>query len=847
MEYGIERIRGGPWFSNRVREVKRVLGYYQRGRAREDELREVFIQNVKMMVVRLESGRCRSIIFKSELDLILSILGDEPESEKISRVEKNMVKREIERIIINTASMRIEEGENDRELKVIVDSSEVGDDWGKYWNKSEVKLMKGDWGKDWTDEWLGCSYRWGVILEKCCVLAGDDAGFVREMLVRLAKGVRWESCMVKRLKKVTEDIKAGIPDSLTGLGRWFVDLHRNLGYSKIGEDPLEEWHQSSVETEPKDYSEFGEVIQKIISEWGVKESSLSFMEYIKDRGNFVVSGASTTPPLEVLITDSDNNVRREKLRSKEGSLLGYSNEEIYSNCMAKGCDIKIFEKTDEPGPKRRIVVNVDVWSFIRSSYICSWMGKSPDWTSLGNGNRDNIRMYEEMQSLGDMTKVSVDFEKFDKSTAVELIILVFDAISEVARSTIVSDDLLEVIAVEREAILNMMYVYGNKAYKAKFLCSGHFLTAIFGTVVNRALFLLCNPCVEKSVAWHQGDDIAVFVDGDGHEWLEDFALRCRKYGYSVNPLKVSVSNSGIEFLRYWITERSVRGYPGRGLLSSLWYKPVSSLEVTSWFDKAREQAEAMIRIERRGGFVSDKMFIESVCRVIPRRFAGQKNNVLKRLCYPVIDGGLGYRPELKLRGDKACEVNLRAEAKEEDRVRAKVDGEVFRLRLRMLVRNLPDGRKRKVELRKAVVRTIADCSDRGFRIPGSVDWSPSDGRGWWSNQVILDGIYTGLVRGTRVISDHLPGRVRESLVTLEKLTKYSGWSCERLARYIKKWGNSAGGVFIGRDKKEELVLREEWNQVYHNLFRNSIFNGKARDMLFELNGRGDISMLLRVV
>jgi len=219
----------------------------------------------------------------------------------------------------------------------------------------------------------------------------------------------------------------------------------------------------------------------------------------------------------------------------------------------------------------------------------------------------------------------------------------------------------ELVAFEITSLRGMDYVLKDGKRRrvgcsgSGFLSSGHRLTSVFGTIVNRVVCLLAleDPLVTQALGrgqnramCHQGDDMALVLGGvsEREAWrvLDGFSAAVAQWGFVVNPSKCSVCPGGVEFLRLWICERGVMGYPGRMLRSLFWRKPVSDAEVVNWLGRLKEELTTL-RVALRRGVTQVAGLGQRVIRAAVPRYLGRRegDRVLRWCSTPLEEGGGG--------------------------------------------------------------------------------------------------------------------------------------------------------------------------------------------------------------
>lgn len=496
-----------------------------------------------------------------------------------------------------------------------------------------------------------------------------------------------EEDVINTLKAATTIIKRDIPDSLPGVPGFLIDLHQLGGYDTVLNDTSDlasTWcnafddatRLSKTKGRGIILHELDGYIESVVQEWGISTSSIddlySGATFLTDRGNWTVSGASTLPGIEVKMQTSSRSggyeYRSVELGGKELSCLPFSGEELWDYCVRDdgfGESSKPFEKGDEPA-KGRVVVNHDIRSYLRCSFLEYFLGRSPDWTALDKGTESLVGLHTTLKTALECgTGVSLDYSGWDHSVVYDLVRLVLRQVEKMIIRAIANSNAQQwekelAMADVRAAALCEFNSLGSIKFRfangesptttGGFLSSGHKWTALANTMLNRALFLYFSDKIGLSstvlTAAHQGDDVAVVLAGKDLQAANFFVTRfseeAKKLGFSINPLKTSVALHGVEFLRYWITNDGSFGYPGRMLKTLCWKKPDSGTQVKKWLTNIQETVDSALVAERRGlenvGWLAARL-VESY---IPRAISQPQRALLLRwLGTSVGLGGLG--------------------------------------------------------------------------------------------------------------------------------------------------------------------------------------------------------------
>lgn len=472
------------------------------------------------------------------------------------------------------------------------------------------------------------------------------ASCLHQLFPKLEDGfVYGEKGILTTLKNLTTKIKLEIPDSLSGVPGFLVDLHQLGGYdtvlndtSDLAKDWCDAFDDATCLSEARGrhnlLGELGKYIDGVVAEWGIASNAIEEPYdgegFLNDRGNWTVSGASTLPSIEVELKTVSRKHGYKKsnvtVSGKEASCLAIAPDELWDYCLVDegfGESSKPFEKADEPA-KGRVVVNHDIRSYLRCSYLEYFLGRSPEWTALDKGTTSLIALHSTLRdALDHGVGVSLDYSGWDHSVVFDLVRVVLLSIekaiikalktsklSEGMKETIISD-VRNAVQCEYNSLGDISFRFtGGEQPRTKggFLSSGHKWTALANTIINRAMFLYfcdrmkCNNSI--LTAAHQGDDVAVVFRGKDVDaaklFVKRFSKEANRLGFSINPLKTSVSAKGVEFLRLWITKDGSFGYPSRMLKTLCWMKPETSPSLRKWLSQINEIVNSAKVAEMRG-------------------------------------------------------------------------------------------------------------------------------------------------------------------------------------------------------------------------------------------------------
>lgn len=301
-------------------------------------------------------------------------------------------------------------------------------------------------------------------------------------------------------------------------------------------------------------------------------------------------GATTT---KTSISYSSNNKQFTVKKNKWSTAFTLSSDKVY-NIITTAVDLQQINKAiqkREPG-KVRAVVSADDSSYLRMSYVSTWLEsslKNHPSTPLFLTVKGIVGMYEELASLVNNIDVNVPIDQvhFDWQQTVNMLNAFF-VVTHWYISTYCTwkskNILLYCINNIRISIVQLapIVLVGKTAIKLiKGFLSGWRWTALMGTIFNYAEFH-CALKLSKHLGvkgdlrklWAQGDDDAVIITN--YSLAVSLVRSYQIMGFEVNPSKFFVSLSRNEFLRQVITHNRVSGYPARCILSITDRKPQSA-------------------------------------------------------------------------------------------------------------------------------------------------------------------------------------------------------------------------------------------------------------------------------
>lgn len=441
--------------------------------------------------------------------------------------------------------------------------------------------------------------------------------------------------------------------------RFLLELQNLSGYDSI----LHQQYSISQDVAPfyspsEEYDipeEFKKYIRKVIDNLPILHKDHSFDQYISFRDNWNIDGASTVgTPLEITFS-SNNRVKKRKFNTKYLSLLIYTDDELVSHALSHNSGIsKPFLKKDESA-KARTVIGYDTWSYLRCSYLESFIDiKGEDyWSTLGANPINKLYARNQIcQAIREKKNIlCIDQSSFDQHQHKSLIIYALQYLfSRILRK---NPQCVDVINVEMES-LNNMYLYTDDKYTqlkkwTKGLLSGYKFTALLGSLLNKAEFLyVCSLChYHPSYGLFQGDDAIAWFDTSISKTR--VAEAYNSLGFEVNSLKTWYGNNCTEFLREIYTAHRVYGMPSRCGLSLIFDKPKPhKIQPDQYWVKNNNN---LMKAKRRGLYV-DSLILSYNYRYISSHLlptyniSRNKFNIFLRyyLSTPTALGGAGLFP-----------------------------------------------------------------------------------------------------------------------------------------------------------------------------------------------------------
>lgn len=362
--------------------------------------------------------------------------------------------------------------------------------------------------------------------------------------------------------------------------RFFLELQNLSGYDTL----LHKEYSLSTDTlpfttilpDPSPLPKLIHNINKVVDNLIIRVNPHTYSDYIRFRDNWNVEGASTIgTPLTLEFASS----RTRKINTKYLSLLSYSDDTLIAESLKQLNPIsKPFMKKDEAF-KARTVIGYDTWSYLRSSYLDSFIDYSGVnvWSTLGADPNKKYKARQNIcQAIADRKyMLCVDQSAFDQHQPKDVIIytlrrLFNRIIDKNPQSRLIAE--IELASLEN---VSLVIDPSNNILKpwARGLLSGYKFTALLGSLLNEAEFLtVCDILHYKPEGgFYQGDDSIAWFNTP-----IDKTKICQTYsslGFEVNPLKTWYSTTGSEFLREIYIKNTAFGVPSRSALALIFSKP----------------------------------------------------------------------------------------------------------------------------------------------------------------------------------------------------------------------------------------------------------------------------------
>ncbi len=389
------------------------------------------------------------------------------------------------------------------------------------------------------------------------------------------------------------------------------------------------------------------------------ERVISLDEFLTDPGNWARSGASILGFRVPYVTKDGTHLSR-----KSKWATGLSRNPAYFRAMVKGQlvgsrqqRLKVIQKR-ETG-KVRAVVNSDDLTYIRMSYISSWLESALSGLTSSTLFMSNAQSFEFWSEVAAETensttwKLPLDQSHFDWQQNVRMISLFFSLLRDLITANApraVQSDLLQCLSLVEDALLkipsSVEFSDGTSIPYEKGVLSGWRWTALIDTVMNAgelyaARRLLSRMGFEDAVISFnaQGDDDRVVIGNAGYATALPQAYSLMNF--EVNPSKFFLATDRDEYLRRVASGGSVSGYPARAVTAIMQRNPISRdppagklrlrEQVTSWSTLASrcaftpQLAEHMLA-DLAGGNSLSKATVDSLLRT------------------PASLGGLGFYP-----------------------------------------------------------------------------------------------------------------------------------------------------------------------------------------------------------
>lgn len=519
-------------------------------------------------------------------------------------------------------------------------------------------------------KWLGI--KWGTAMRQYSKNLEGHVLYIFKIICYNGYVYRMgESGFINYLKEVGQRALKLASEGDTSM-LYLINLEVLGGYDTVNnrKDVLKEQEEKVTKIRIGAYSvndEFKELAKEVISQIVIKppKRQQTFKDFISYRDNWAV-GSSCTDGKPLKLIDHKTGKSIVHVKGKLFKLTCYSDHMIINNCrMNNDCLVGTFIKKDEPA-KCRNIQNFDTYSFLRCSYIESFIHKYNNdmnaltyWTSIGLEPDKMSLLFEQYGKIlkqGRVTAVSIDQSEFDMHQPLEAIqtvlILLVEHIQKHIHDTSVREELGKLLHCELYALNHMWVVddYKNRLYRWKFgLPSGYKFTALFGTILNAVINkkIIRELKLQPIAQIYQGDDALILLNGSYNESL----LNTLSYQYSANGLELNrnkciCSLTSFEYLKHFYINGFVYGIPSRAYKSIIWKKPKVVATFESQITKFNNKMSTLRMCSRRMCLHITRNIIFIVRQMLrSNRFVESEfNERMLRECVhtPVVFGGLGY-------------------------------------------------------------------------------------------------------------------------------------------------------------------------------------------------------------
>lgn len=438
--------------------------------------------------------------------------------------------------------------------------------------------------------------------------------------------------------------------------RFFCELQNLSGYDTILHQQFDMKTDTLPFTQKEDHDDDLPIdllnnVKKVIDNLGIKKIEHLISQFVSNRDNISADGtASIHKPAIFQYYKSGKQVQ---IDTKFFSLLQFSDNDIVFNALNTITTIcKAFLKKDEAS-KARVVIAYCLWSYIRCSYLESFINLDgiDIWSTLG---ADPRKKQYTRSCINDAIKrgqylLCVDQSAFDQHQPRSLILYALRYLFK--RIVDVNPQAQVVVDAELRSLDNVWLIVdpqtGEKRPWARGLLSGYKFTALLGSILNQAEFLtVCDRCgYSPSGGFYQGDDAVSWFSSP----IDKDKICCEytKLGFLVNPLKTWYSDKATEFLREIYFEDNTYGVPSRCALSLIFSKPKPHKpQPDHWFVR---NINTILKAKRRGLEV-DQLGLDYTYKYLKEHYhVSPLPRNLKILCYyylatPAAFGGVGLYP-----------------------------------------------------------------------------------------------------------------------------------------------------------------------------------------------------------